>query len=50
MSRTAQYIIFYGIFCLVMLGMHGYVYLRLKKLFDVPFSWGQLALVLDLAA
>jgi uncharacterized protein len=50
MSRTAQYLVFYGIFCLVMLGMHVYVYLRLKKLFDAHFSWGQLALVALLAA
>lgn len=45
MSKTAQYIIFYGIFCLAMLSVHTYVYLRLKRLFDVPFSWGQVLLV-----
>ncbi len=38
MSKTVQYLIFYGIFCLVMLGMHAYVYVRLKKLFGFSFS------------
>jgi predicted MPP superfamily phosphohydrolase len=36
MSRTFQYITFYGIFFIVFFGMHLYVYLRLKKLFVFP--------------
>jgi len=33
MSKTAQYIVFYGVFLLVFFGMHLYVYARLKKMF-----------------
>ena len=36
MSRTIQYITFYGIFFIVFFGMHLYVYLRLKKLLVFP--------------
>lgn len=34
MSRTQQYLAFYGVFFLVLYGMHLYVYFRLNRLFE----------------
>lgn len=34
-----QYIIFYGVFCLVMLGLHLYVFVRIRKLLGLSGAW-----------
>jgi len=49
MSKTAQYIIFYGVFLLVFFGMHLYVYARLKKMFTPRRSVWYLAAIFLLA-
>lgn len=39
MTKTMQYVVFYGVFCLVMLGLHLYVFVRVRKLLDLSVAW-----------
>ena len=49
MNKTAQYLIFYSVFCLFTLGIHLYAWLRLRRLLVLEAASWQLLVVVVLA-
>ena len=49
MSKTAQYLVFYTVFCLFAAGLHLYAWLRLRRLLALETAQWQLIVVIALA-